>query len=159
MTIHTTAPKGIELDEAIKGRLGEYVHVTIVDTTDRKADISDKVIFSYDLPRWLYFQRSWVINWRMAKEQCRTPKAHLAYCLSFYYPNKEAENVRIQNKLTATKRTITKVEKALDYIINEAGKTLYKDSYKTDELYLKGLLKLKNLTYKIKELENEIKGS
>ena len=79
------------------------------------------LLHKYDLPRWLYDNKQWVIRWRIAKELCKYPKYHVISYLVFY--DKKAgfdENKKsILQKITNHYTQIKKIERALaDHEIN-----------------------------------------
>ena len=73
-----------DLKKLIKSE--DYVHIDIGYYEDEDSDIRKKWInlYKYDLPRWLYDEKKWVIRWRVAKEQCKYPLKDVNSYTSFY---------------------------------------------------------------------------
>lgn len=101
------------------------------------------VLHKFDIPRWIYDRKQWVIRWRTAYYQMKYPKADIQYITCFYdkRTNMELLHNNTYNNLIAAKRMITKLNTAIKRYEHERAKELFWEK-EHDEKYQTMLVKL-----------------
>ncbi len=140
-------------DKAEKETVQPYFLVSIEDQTTKEK------LYSYDLPRDMFWRYQWVIKWRMAKFQCQRPKHNIVQYLSPYDKKTGVEMGGLKSplsRLTSAKAQVTINENKLKDYIESMKQDLFFDEA-SDPIVAK--LKCKISTYKqqIKDCEQEIK--
>jgi|SRR3989304_1617515 len=109
------------------------------------------VIFNYDLPRWVYKNRKWVITWRTARIQCQYPRDYIGtkYC---YYTPKKNEDVEFSHKLRAAKAQVTKWQNAITISKEIYKQELFPDAVENDVVFKKYESKLEMAKFKLEQL-------
>lgn len=142
-----------------------WVYISI-ERTDEQGN--RERVFSYDLPRELYEQKSWVIRWRVAKMQCQHPKDIVRAYTCFYdkrlgNDTKLTEDLR---KLISAKAQASKVNRKIEEYIawHKENDMFFDENTDIDLLKVREKLKIKELNVqeaeerlriKIKQIENE----
>ncbi len=138
-----------------------FVKVTIRAYERGKGHSLDGSIFikSYDLPRELYHNRSWIPRWRCAWAQCRYPKHHieLSHC---FYDRKTGVSMDSASstyaKWVGAKAMVTKVINKMAEYKKTYTPTLYAPRPEDTEAWTKADQKLKEYEAKVILLENQL---
>lgn len=120
---------------------------------------TDKELYQYNLPRDIFWRRSWVIEWRTAKLLCKYPRDGINRILSFYDKKTGLEYGfgSLLGKLSSAKAQRTMAASALDdYIDSRRGDMFFDET--EDILVDKMRHKIESYRRKIVEIENEIKS-
>lgn len=120
---------------------------------------TDKELYQYNLPRDIYWRRSWVIEWRTAKLMCEYPRDGINRILSFYDKKTGLEYGfgSLLGKLSSAKAQRTMAASALDdYIDSRRGDMFFDET--EDILVDKMRHKIESYSRKIAVIENEIKS-
>lgn len=116
-------------------------------------------LFKYDLPRELWQQRQWVINWRLAKLICKYPREGVHSSLTFY-DKRSGESLEIKSSLSrliSAKAQVTKVQRAIDnYVAYSRANNIFFDE-NTDVVLLKARKKLAVKIENVSEAEKRLK--
>lgn len=110
-----------------------------------------KVLHDYDIPRWVYERRKWVVVWRLSYWQCKYPKNIVQFVTGFYDKRTglELSYKTTHSKLSAAKGMITKLNRFMSEYEFERSKELFWDK-ENDVEYQKYAVKLSE--YKEKEI-------
>lgn len=116
-------------------------------------------VFSYDLPRYVYERRKWVVEWRKAKLICQYPKGEIQ-CFFNYYDKRLGNNLRFTTDLRtliSAKAQVTKVQRRIDEYVayNKANNLFFDES--TDAVLLKAREKLSIKLASVQTAEERLK--
>ncbi len=137
--------------KAEKETVQPYFFVSIEDTDTKER------LYSYDLPRDMFWKYQWVIRWRMARLQCQRPKHNICQYLSGY-DKKTGLEIGLKSplsKLTSAKAQVTINERKLKDYLEGMKNDLFFDE-KTDPIVAKLKCKISSYNQQIQELENVI---
>lgn len=100
-------------------------------------------LYRYDLPRWLWEEKQWVIRWRIAKLQCQHPRRHVDSYLTFYDKKTgfDEQKKELLQKITNHFTQIRRVERAIA-AHDEHCKTLLMITPKEEEIKKQLLAKI-----------------
>lgn len=115
-------------------KVEHWFHVTIQYHDDNGNYV---ILYTYDLPREMYFKYDWVIRWRTAKLQCKYPKQIVSTSL-YFYDKCSGESMEVNgclSKLISAKAQITKAERRMnEYIEYNRQNNLFFDEESDEEL-------------------------
>ena len=137
--------------KAEKETVQPYFFVSIEDTDTKER------LYSYDLPREMFWKYQWVIRWRMARLQCQRPKHYICHYLSGY-DKKTGLEIGLKSplsQLTSAKAQVTINERKLKDYLGRMKNDLFFDE-KTDPIVAKLKCKISSYNQQIQELEKEI---
>lgn len=120
---------------------------------------TDKELYKYNLPRDIYWRRSWVIEWRTARLLCEYPRDGINRILSFYDKKTGLEYGfgSLLGKLSSAKAQRTLAAKALDDYIDSRRGDMFFDE--TEDIVVDRMRrKIESYSRKIAVIENEIKS-
>lgn len=119
-----------------------------------------EVLYDYDLPRELYNNKMWIVEWRVARYKCMYPRDRVA-AYSSYYDKKTGLQFgwgSFLGNLVAAKAQVTKVERKIkEYLSYQQQNNLFFDE-STDELLNKTRIKLQDKIKNVEELEADLKN-
>lgn len=90
-------------------KVESWFHVTIQYHDDNGNYV---ILYTYALPKEMYFKYDWVIRWRIAKLQCKYPRYCVYSSISFY--DKRSGELMFDSclrKLISAKAKVSKAEK------------------------------------------------
>ena len=130
-----------------------WVIVSIEDSKTKEK------LYSYDLPRDMFWDKEWVIRWRVAKLQCQRPMNHIVYFLSFYDKKTGLEYGfnSLLSKLSSAKAQVTILENLMKERLEDGRLDLFFDET-TDPVVSKLKCKIAFQQDKIEKYQNEIKA-
>lgn len=135
-------------------KVEHWFHVTIQYHDDNGNYV---ILYTYDLPREMYFKYDWVIRWRTAKLQCKYPKYCLYSSISFY--DKRSGELMFDSclrKLISAKAKVSKAEKMMrEYIEYNRQNNMFFDE-NTDEELVKFREKLERKKIECAECEKRL---
>ena len=120
---------------------------------------TQELVFSYDLPRDMYWEKQWVVRWRLAKLICQYPREDIT---QYIIPYDKSSGLKVGfgsclSKLAAIKAHITMLEnERKDYIASQQGQLFFDES--TDAHLLRIAEKMQSQKENYIQLEAQIKG-
>lgn len=120
---------------------------------------TDKELFQYNLPRDVFWRRTWVIEWRTARLLCQYPRDGINRIMSFYDKKTGLEYGfgSLLGKLSSAKAKVTMASNALGgYIDSRHGDMFFDEN--EDEVVNRMRNKIESYRRIIVEIENEIKS-
>lgn len=130
-----------------------YFHVEF-----RKKE-TQELVYTYDLPRDMYFDKYWIIRWRLARLICQYPKDDIT---EYIIPYDKTTGLKVGfnsclTRLAAIKAQITMLEnERADYISSQQMQLFF--DINTDSHLLRIAEKIKDQKEKYIKLEAEIKS-
>lgn len=128
-----------------------FIEILYYEGSNRKNKI---IVFTYNMPRWIYETRQWVVRWRLAYLQCKYPRQNIESFYSYYTPN-ENRKIEIDHQIRARKAQVTKWTNVIRLSKEIYAKTLFPEGYKTDPIFKKYEEKLELNKAKLEMLMNQ----